>query len=58
MKSSTWSQDDVSIVQVSKLGVTSILVSTATGVCLQSFEEGMKAFARNKSNRKSSRLDR
>jgi len=41
--------------QVSKLGVTSVLVSTADGVCLRSFEEGMTAFAKNRAKSKNSR---
>ena len=31
--------------QVARLGVTSILVDTSSGVCLQSLERGLKAFA-------------
>jgi hypothetical protein len=42
-------------VQVSKLGVTSVLVSTGDGVCLRSFEEGMAAYARNKGKSRNSR---
>ena len=34
--------------QVSKLGVTSILVSTGDGLSLRAFEQGMKSFAKNK----------
>ncbi len=36
---------DVGAVQVSKLGVTSVLVSTGEGLCLKSFKKGMKTFA-------------